>query len=122
MKQESAITKGLKMREIQYKNLTSPKNGRRVISVSEINQNKDCCTHVHKAFIYLARKEEKQQESVTQPVFHIFKSFNTKTKVEKFYFRVKGMFYVVKDIAVYTVYFCHSLRIDITHKAKSVIG
>ena len=110
------------MREILYKNLTSPKNGRRVISVHETNENKDCFTHVHKAFIYLVRKEEKQEESVPKPIFQIFKSFNTKTKAEKFSFRVKGIFYVVKDVSVYTVYFCHSLRIDITHKFKSIVG
>ncbi len=110
------------MREISYKNLTSPKNGKRIISVNETNENKDCLTHVHKAFIYLVKKEENQEGVVAQPIFHIFKSFNTKTKAEKFSFRVKGMFHVVKGAIVFTVYFCHSLRIDITHKAKSVIG
>ena len=107
------------MREILYKNLTSQKNGRRVIAVSETNESKDSFTHVHKSFIYLVRKADKQEDSPIAPVFQIFKSFNTKTRDEKFYFRVKGIFYLAKEEIFYTVHFLHSLRIDITHKAKA---
>lgn len=106
------------MREILFKNLTSLKNKRRVIVVSEKAENKDVHTHVHKVFIYVVGKEVETVEDIPAPVFSIVKHYHTKTKEEKFSFRVKGMFYVIKDQSFLMVHFCHSLRIDISRKAK----
>ena len=105
------------MREILYKNEISVKNRRRVIFVSEKSENKNVLTRVHKIFIYVVSKEVEAVEDVPAPVFSIIKHFNTKTKEEKFSFRVKGIFYIVKEKSFLTVHFCHSLRIDVIPKA-----
>ena len=106
------------MREILYKNLTSLKNKRRVIFVSEKTENKDVLTRIHKVFIYVVTKEVNTLEDLPAPVFCITKNYNTKTKEEKFSFRVKGIFYVSKNKRYLMIHFCHSLRVDISRKSK----
>lgn len=105
------------MREILYKNETSVKNRRRVIFVSEKSESKKVLTRVHKVFIYVVSKEMEGVGEAPAPVFSIVKHFNSKTKEEKFSFRVKGTFYIIKEESYLPVHFCHSLRIDITPKA-----
>ena len=104
------------MREILYKNETSLKNRRRVIFVSEKSENKNALTRIHKVFIYVVAKEVEAVDEITAPIFSIIKQYNSKTKEEKFSFRVKGTFYIVKENKFLMVHFCHSLRIDITPK------
>lgn len=106
------------MREVLYKNLTSLKNKRRVIFVSEKSENKDVITHIHRTFIYVVTEEVAEIGNLPDPIFVINKNCNTKTKEEKFSFRVKGVFYVAKDKSYLLVHFCHSLRIDILRKVK----
>ena len=106
------------MREILFKNQTSLKNRRRVICVSEKAESKEVTTRVHKVFIYVVGREVEAVEDIPAPVFSIIKHFNTKTKEEKFAFRVKGMFYVVQDSGYLVIHFCHSLRIDVARKSK----
>ncbi|HOW35886.1 MAG TPA: hypothetical protein PL155_05690 [Candidatus Omnitrophota bacterium] len=104
------------MREILYKNLTSAKKGRRAISVCERSQGKDCSTRVQRTFVYLVRSGVLSRKELPQPVFHIVKTFNTKTRTERFYFRMKGISYVVQNDCFLEVSFCHSLRIDVIPK------
>ena len=77
------------MREIMYKYLTSAENRRRVISVSDRSENKNAYTHVHRTFVYVVSKELESVEELPAPVFFITKHTNTKTREEKFFFRVK---------------------------------
>lgn len=106
------------VREIMYRNLTSAKNKRRVISVSEKSENKDVITRIHRAFIYIVSREVEAVEDLPAPVFFITKNYHTKTREEKFSFRVKGVFYVIKGNSFLMVHFCHSLRVDIIRKSK----
>jgi len=109
------------MRQIMYKYLTSAENRRRVISVSDRSENKNAFTHVHRTFIYVVSKELESVEELPAPVFFITKHTNTKTRVEKFFFRVKGIFYVLRDNRYLLVHFCHSLRVDVVPKAAVLI-
>ena len=104
------------MREILYKNLTSAKKGRRAISVCERSQSKDCSTRVQRTFVYVIRSGVLSRKELSQPVLHIVKTFNTKTRIERFYFRMKGIFYVIQNDRFLEVNFCHSLRIDVVPK------
>ena len=106
------------MKEISYRNLTSPKNRRRALSVSEKADNKEYFTHTQRIFIYVVEKEVSEAKNLAQPLFYILKLYDTKTHREKFYFRVKGFFYLVKGEKFLLVHFCHSLKIDILHKDK----
>lgn len=104
------------MREILYKNLTSAKKGRRAISVCERSQNKDCSTRVQRTFVYVIRSGVLSRKESPQPIFNIVKTFNTKTRMERFYFRMKGIFYVLQNDYFLEINFCHSLRIDVIPK------
>ena len=107
------------MKEVLYKNQTSTKNKRRVIFVSEKSENKDTITHIHRTFIYVVAKEVDAPGDLPAPVFHIVKHYNTKTKEEKFSFRVKGIFYVIREKSFLLIHFCHSLRVDVARKSKA---
>ncbi len=110
------------VREILYKNLTSIKNRRRVISVSEKSENKNYKTRVVKTFIYIMRKQTRVHDSLSEPLLNITKIYDTKTKIEKFSFRVKGILYIAKKDHFEEVVFCHSLRVDIIPKAYSTLA
>ena len=106
------------MREILFKNETSIAKRRKTILISERSEDKECKTSVRKSFIYLVSPEVRMEQPVNQPDIYIRKSYNTKTKEEKFSFRVKGYFYIAKENCFLKVYFCHCLKINIFWKAK----
>ena len=111
------------MRTILYKHLTSLKDRRRIISVSDRSENKKVSTHIHRTFVYVVSKEE--MESVTElpaPVFQITKHYNTHTLEEKFFFRVKGIFYILREDRYLLVHFCHSLRVDVVPKEAASVS
>lgn len=117
---QDAIKTGVApMREIFYRNTTSLKNKRRIISLCDKSENKSASTRIHRTFIYVVSREVKEVADLPAPVFFITKNFNSKTKEEKFSFRVKGIFCVAGEAGFLTVHFCHSLRIDVTPKPKS---
>ena len=105
------------MVELQYKNLTSLEKGRKIIAIKEESRKNGFLTRTDKRFIYLVRDNKNLRESLTAPRFYILKIHDSKNRKERFLFRVKGSFYVVKNQEVHTVYFCHSFRIDLTQSA-----
>ena len=113
--------KGKTMREILYKNLTSKKNRRRIISVSEKSENKEYRTHTRKTFVYkLSKLKSIKQVKLQTPVFYITKCYNSKTKEEKFRLRIRGVLNVARDGQNYRVDFSHGLKIDIVPKGTTV--
>ena len=109
---------GIAMREILFKNMTSIEKRRKAISISEHSEDKDCKTFVRKSFIYMVTPEVRVEQTIPQPEIHIRKAYNTKTKEEKFSFRIKGFFYIAKDGCFLKVSFCHRLRINLLWKSK----
>lgn len=87
-----------------------------MIAISEKAENKSAVTRIHKTFIYVVRNESGLPEDLLEPAYTIVKIFDTHKHTEKFTFRVKGAFYLVRDDLCYVVHFCHSLRIDVLHK------
>ncbi|MDP3143630.1 MAG: hypothetical protein Q8N14_06850 [Candidatus Omnitrophota bacterium] len=102
------------MRELLYKNLTSLEKGRRILAISEESQKNGFLTRTSRKFIYMIKDTENLRESLTAPVFHIFKIRDSKNRKERFVFKVKGNFFVVNDQKVRLVYFCHSFKIDLS--------
>ena len=98
--------------------MTSMLNRSKAISVSESSEDKECKTYVRKNFVYIVSPDVEPQEELSQPDIFIKKSYDTKTKEEKFSFRVKGSFFITRDRAIYKVSFCHSLNINIAWKTK----
>ena len=106
------------MRTIEYKKRHSLKHRRKVISINENNEDKDCKTRVHKSFVYFVAPADEVREILPAPQIYIRKRFNSKTREENFAFKVKGAFYMTRDRGVLKVNFCHALRISIVWKNK----
>lgn len=108
----------LNMRNITYKKKQSLEHRRKLISISENSEDKECKTYVRKSFIYILTKAEEMAENYNPPEVFIKKRFDTKSLNERFSFRVKGAFYLNKERNLFKVDFCHTLRINIVWKSK----
>lgn len=106
------------MREILYRKKESEKKHRKMISINEHTEDGECKTHIRKGFVYIVRKVEQIDKKVAKPEIYIVKSIDSKTRVEKFCFRVKGSFYLTKDRSIVQVDFYHTLRICLYWKNK----
>lgn len=106
------------MKTIEYKKRHSVKYRRKIISINEHNEDKDCKTRVHKSFVYVVQDVPHIQEVLPEPQVYIRKTVNTKSQEEHFAFKVKGSFYMNRGRAIYKVNFCHALRILIIWKHK----
>ncbi len=106
------------MKTIEYKKRHSLKHRRKVISINEDNEDKDCKTHVHKSFVYVACEVAQMTEVLSEPQIFIRKNLNSKMQVESVLFKVKGAFYVNRARHIFKVNFCHTLRIHIAWKYK----
>ena len=98
--------------------MTSLQNRSKAISVAESSEDKECKTYVKKSFVYMVTPEVKTDGNQSAPDIYIKKSYDTRTKEEKFSFRVKGLFYINRDQMNFRVDFSHSLNIHITWKPK----
>jgi hypothetical protein len=109
--------KELPMRDIIHKT-TGILHGRgKVITLREHTDEKECVTDVRKNFIYLATEAQSEEKQPTPRVF-IRKSFDSVSRDEKFFFRVKGVFYVNHSRQIVQVDYCHTLRINLHWKVK----
>ena len=106
------------LREISYRSHKSLARGRRVLAVTERAENKFSFTHTRKVFIYQAEQLRDIATPLVEPEISIIKVCDTKTKREKYYFRVKGVFYIIGGRYPIRVNFCHSLLVEIVQKHK----
>ena len=115
---EETPIKGLEMRNIIYKKKQSLEHRRKLISICENTEDKECKTYVRKSFIYIVSKAEAVEEHPKPPEIFIKKRFDTQSLTERFSFRVKGSFYLNQERNLLKVNFCHTLRINIIWKSK----
>ena len=106
------------MKTIEYKKRHSFKHHRKVISINENNEDKDCKTHVHKSFVYVVSEVPQINEILAEPNIFIRKRFDSKTQEENFSFKVKGAFFMNRARSTFKINFCHALRINIAWKYK----
>ncbi|MBF0571052.1 MAG: hypothetical protein HQL12_04185 [Candidatus Omnitrophica bacterium] len=112
-----AGTKEIPMRDILHKT-TAVLHGRgKVITLREHAEEKECVTDVRKNFIYVGT-EAQSEEAQSIPRVYIKKSFDSVSRDEKFFFRVKGSFYVNYSRRLMLVSYCHTLRINLHWKVK----
>ena len=107
------------MREISYRKKQSLEHRRKMISIHECSEEKDCATSVRKNFIYILTRVGAVSQPAEKPEIFIRKSLNTCLREEKFSFRVKGSFFMARHRDIFRVDFCHTLRIDIVWKQKA---
>ncbi len=112
----SVLKKENSMRTILYKKRHSLKDRRKMMSICETSDEQDCKTSVRKHFVYLVTTENQVEPKLEPPRIDITKCVNTKTREERFHFRVKGYFFMARDNNLFRVRFCHSLHISITWK------
>ena len=115
---EQIPNQGLDMRNITYKKKQSLEHRRKLISICENSEDKECKTYVRKSFVYIVSKAEAVEENPNPPEIFIKKRFDTKSLTERFSFRVKGSFYLNQERTLFKVNFCHTLRINIIWKSK----
>ncbi|MBI5124020.1 MAG: hypothetical protein HZA72_01215 [Candidatus Omnitrophica bacterium] len=115
------------MREVLYKNLTSPQARKKDILLKEVFE-RDGVTgkterrsfYFIKDIIHLSSDEELQkwvnaQDNREEPVkkhFHIMKEHNDILGVDKFICKIFGIFYAVIDKDIYTIAFLHSFKVN----------
>lgn len=105
------------MREILYKKMSTARDRRKLMSIIERSEDKSCKTFVRKNFIYIVTKES-AMEPLLDPEIQINKIRDSKAKVEKFSFRIKGVFYLTNEKCIAKVRFCHNLQIILSWKNK----
>lgn len=116
------IAKGISMRELLFKNLTSLQRKRKIISISDSSLRDGYLAHTERHFIYMVKEAKNLRQDLERPDLHILKVHDSKQKMEKLFFKVKGSFFVVTNNCLYIVNFCHSFKIelhDVTHQAPT---
>ncbi|HOX54426.1 MAG: hypothetical protein PHI86_05410 [Candidatus Omnitrophica bacterium] len=112
----------IEMRELLLKNLTSINKKRKILSLSEAFNKDGVLTRVNRSFIYLVREVTGAGEIAEKPEFFIYKIHDSKLRVEKFLFKIKGNFYVSCNQKMYLVVYCHSLRIALSEEAHEILS
>ena len=115
------------MREVVFKNLTSPRSGKKDILLKEVFQRDGVTAKTERRSFYfikdisrLQNDEELQtwvssQNNKNEPVkrhFHILKEHSDALGTDKFICKILGLFYAVVDRDIYTIAFLHSFKIN----------
>ena len=106
------------MKEILHKTRNTLDQRAKIISILENSEDQNCVTNIRKNFVYVVSPEEQEAGEAPQPDIEIKKSFDTKTRDEKFAFRIKGTFFVNRHRRIVKVDYCHSLKIHLHWKTK----
>jgi len=100
------------MRQIIFKNLTSPDKRKKVIVNEETFEKSGIRTHIIRHLICLIEEVSPQDKvSVPSPCLYVLKERNHQKQIERFIFRLKGSIYAVCGGNLYLISFLHSLKI-----------
>ncbi|MDP8265453.1 MAG: hypothetical protein P9M07_00745 [Candidatus Aceula meridiana] len=106
------------MKEIAFKNITSVRKRRKIISLVEKTEKDGCLVNSQKTLVYIVSPQVEKVRRLSRPEYFVSKTYDSKAKEEKFSLRVKGTSYVVQGNSLLKVDFCHSLKIDIRPKSS----
>lgn len=106
------------MRDVLHKTREMISGRGKVIVLAEHAEDKQCVSDVRKKFMYVAKEVDDDGGTAT-PVVHIEKSFDSKTRDEFFYMRVRGFFHVHRNRRLVKIGYSHTLRIRLHWKTKS---
>jgi len=106
------------MKKLLFKRLGNAQKGTKIITINSEVEDSKCKTRIRKSFFYQVSAVEGRDLPVEQPEICIRKVFDTKKRVEKFLFNVKGSFYTANERVIARVYFHHVLNIQIRWKKK----
>jgi hypothetical protein len=106
------------MRDLLFKNLTSPSRGRKIIASSEVADKEGVHSVVRRHFSYIVKPVLAPQVVKPQPYLYVLKERNTKLKREHFFCKVKGSVLAVNQGNFYLILFVHTLSVDLTASVK----
>jgi len=106
------------MRDLLYKNLTSPNRGRKIIASSEVVDKEGVHSVVRRHFAYIVKSIQNIDLIKPQPYLYVFKERNTKQKREHFFCKVKGSILAVNQGNFLQILFVHTLSVDLTASVK----
>ncbi|MCM8791898.1 MAG: hypothetical protein NC826_01950 [Candidatus Omnitrophica bacterium] len=111
------------MRQIIFKNLTSPDRRKKIIVNNELFEKSGVRTSISRHLICLVRKVN-PQEKIIQPVpyLYILKECNHQKQLERFIFRFKGSIYTISGDNLYLITFLHSLKIHMNVLNRQPFG
>ncbi len=106
------------MKKVLHKTRVAFDNRIKMTKIIEDKEDKDCITKIRKSFVYVLTPVVAEAQTPAEPHIKIRKSFDTKTRDEKFSFRIKGSIYVDHNRRLIRVDYCHGLRIHLKWKTK----
>ncbi len=101
------------MRDILFKNLTSPDKKRKILASSEILDKQGIRSIIHRHFIFTVKEVRDSQVKKPQPYLYVLKKRNTREQKEEFFCRMKSSLYLVRQKKLFLVLFMHSLKITL---------
>ncbi|MBP9855015.1 MAG: hypothetical protein KBD53_09135 [Candidatus Omnitrophica bacterium] len=108
------------MKKVCFKRNRDLKKGTKFLHIFSRSENPESVTVVRKGFFYKVSKINEVEPTVAPPEVYIRKYFDTRQRIEKFSFRVKGVFYMSHGRFLMRVEFHHSLNIKIVWKNKKI--
>lgn len=123
------------MRELIFKNLTTPTSRKRDVSVEEIVERNGLVSSTTKRSIYFIRgshhitsqdelkhwiDRRRKDANFNKKFFHILREYSDKDKKDKLICKMRGSFYVISGESAYNIVFVHAIKIKI-HKAEKEI-
>lgn len=121
------------MRELIFKNLTTPASKKRDISMEEVVERNGLVSLTKKRSTYFVRgvhhiksqeelqewiNKRKKNPGLNKKFFHILRKYSDKNKEDKLMCKMRGSFYVISDQSVYNIVFVHAIKIKINKPAK----
>ncbi|MDD5561422.1 MAG: hypothetical protein PHT50_04760 [Candidatus Omnitrophica bacterium] len=107
------------MRDLLYKNMTSPDRSRRVIASSEIADKEGVHSVVRRHFACMVKQIENSAAEKPAPYLYVLKERNTREKRERFFCKIKGGLLAVNKGKVFLIVFIHTLSIQLTATEKT---
>ena len=108
------------MKQMVFKRLNNRTKRRKAVVITSCAEDKNSKTIVRKSFAYKVSEINGTMSPIAEPNIFINKIYDTKKRMERFNFRVKGGFYLTRERAYVRVDFHHALTIEIHWKAKMV--
>ena len=109
------------MRDILYKYLTSEDKRKRVISSQETVDKEGIRSIIKRHFICMLKEVDDEELQPPEPYLYVLKARNTREQKEKFFCRIKGSLFAIKQGKLYLILFMHSLKIDLAATPSDMV-
>lgn len=120
------IIQGCKMKEIIFKNLTSPDNKIKNISTTQIQKSNNILIESCRETKYLVHNPVQvynlKNHSLKRPDIYILKNFDTNNNTKKFTWKIKGEILTNHNDKTFLLDYEHSFSLEIVNLEKAKKG